>query len=60
MNFAVQQAIEAGKKACGGVWERNADAIAFYEKMGFREAGRHSFRMGEEFQPDLIMKNVLD
>jgi ribosomal protein S18 acetylase RimI-like enzyme len=38
-----------------GVWEKNADAIAFYGKMGFRPLGRHTFRMGDELQSDLVM-----
>jgi len=42
-----------------GVWEKNVDAISFYTKMGFREVGRHSFRMGDELQYDLIMKKVI-
>jgi ribosomal protein S18 acetylase RimI-like enzyme len=39
-----------------GVWEKNVDAISFYTKMEFYEAGQHSFRMGDELQNDLIMK----
>jgi ribosomal protein S18 acetylase RimI-like enzyme len=42
-----------------GVWEKNEAAIAFYKKMGFEEAGRHSFRMGDELQTDLVMKKVI-
>jgi ribosomal protein S18 acetylase RimI-like enzyme len=38
-----------------GVWEKNAEAIRFYGKMGFRETGRHTFRMGDELQSDLVM-----
>ncbi len=38
-----------------GVWEKNAAAISFYGKMGFRRIGGHSFRMGDEIQSDLIM-----
>lgn len=43
-----------------GVWEKNANAIAFYGKMGFRVAGHHKFRMGDEAQQDLIMKMDLE
>ncbi len=39
-----------------GVWERNIDALGFYRRMGFTEAGRHSFRMGDEVQSDYVMK----
>jgi diamine N-acetyltransferase len=61
MEHALGLARGAGKAyAWLGVWERNADAIAFYEKMGFREAGRYSFRMGDELQTDWIMRKDLD
>ncbi len=43
-----------------GVWEKNGNAIGFYRRMGYTEVGRHSFRMGEEVQSDLIMKKNLD
>jgi ribosomal protein S18 acetylase RimI-like enzyme len=58
MKFALEKAEERGKRyAWLGVWEKNVDAIAFYEKTGFKIAGRHSFRMGDEIQLDYIMKN---
>jgi ribosomal protein S18 acetylase RimI-like enzyme len=38
-----------------GVWEKNVEAIGFYERMGFRKTGRHTFRMGDELQFDLVM-----
>lgn len=38
-----------------GVWERNARAIAFYRKCGFRQAGAHVFHLGAEAQTDLIL-----
>jgi len=60
MHYAIQLAIEMKKNYVWlGVWEKNTDAISFYIKMGFREAGGHSFRMGNELQSDLIMKKVL-
>jgi diamine N-acetyltransferase len=60
MEHALGLARQAGKTyAWLGVWERNADAIAFYGRMGFTEAGRHSFRMGDEIQSDLIMRREL-
>lgn len=60
MNFALQLAIEMKKNYVWlGVWEKNVNAISFYTKMGFYEAGRHSFRMGNELQDDLIMKRTL-
>ncbi len=60
MAFALEQAGRRRKKyAWLGVWERNTAAIAFYEALGFRQAGRHPFRMGEELQSDYIMRREL-
>ena len=43
-----------------GVWEKNENAIAFYEKMGFVQTGAHAFYMGDEEQIDFIMtKKIL-
>ncbi|PPA70428.1 GNAT family N-acetyltransferase [Jeotgalibacillus proteolyticus] len=42
-----------------GVWENNAGAIAFYEKMGFIRTGAHPFYMGDEEQIDFIMTKSL-
>ncbi len=47
------------KAAWLGVWEKNAKAIGFYARMGYAEVGRHSFRMGEDVQSDLIMRKSL-
>ena len=38
-----------------GVWERNPNAIGFYERLGFRQVGTHGFRFGSELQTDLLM-----
>jgi GNAT superfamily N-acetyltransferase len=38
-----------------GVWERNARAIRFYEKCGFRAAGSQPFWVGSDKQNDLVM-----
>jgi len=60
MNYALEQANTLKKKyAWLGVWEKNTDAIAFYKKMSFTEAGKHSFRMGDEIQSDYIMKTEI-
>ena len=60
MNYALNLATEMGKQyAWLGVWEKNSAAIAFYKKMGFEEAGRHYFRMGDELQSDWVMKKTL-
>ena len=42
-----------------GVWEHNPRAIAFYKKVGFREAGAHNFQLGSEHQRDIIMVRPL-
>jgi len=60
-NFAFQLAKEMKKNYVWlGVWEKNLNAISFYKKMGFYEAGHHSFRMGDELQNDLIMKKNIN
>lgn len=38
-----------------GVWERNARAIAFYSRWGFRDVGAQSFQLGTDRQTDRIM-----
>jgi diamine N-acetyltransferase len=42
------------------VWERNARAIAFYRKAGFREAGSQPFQLGKDVQTDQVMVRNLD
>lgn len=37
------------------VWEQNRRAMAFYEKHGFRRAGRQAFKLLEELQCDVVM-----
>jgi ribosomal protein S18 acetylase RimI-like enzyme len=60
VKFSLQLAKEMKKNYVWlGVWEKNIDAISFYKKMGFKKAGRHSFRMGNELQNDLIMKKMI-
>lgn len=43
-----------------GVWERNARAIAFYERWGFKVVGDHLFHLGSDAQTDLIMARAVD
>lgn len=60
LNQAVEMAMERKKKKLWlGVWEKNENAISFYEKMGFVQKGVHSFYMGDEEQMDLIMIKTL-
>lgn len=39
-----------------GVWEKNLNAIRFYEKNGFHIFSSHEFLLGSEVQIDLLMK----
>jgi diamine N-acetyltransferase len=56
INKAIEIAVEQGKtKIWLGVWEKNENALAFYKKIGFVQAGTHSFYMGDEEQIDFIM-----
>lgn len=60
LNKATEIAMERNKKKIWlGVWEKNENAIAFYEKMGFVQTGGHSFYMGNEEQTDFIMTKIL-
>lgn len=43
-----------------GVWERNARAIAFYRRWGFREVGATAFFVGSDKQTDTVMELALD
>lgn len=43
-----------------GVWERNARAIAFYRKLGFRQVGSQRFQLGSDMQTDWVMQRALD
>jgi ribosomal protein S18 acetylase RimI-like enzyme len=42
-----------------GVWENNARAKRFYEKMRFEERGEHYFWVGESKRRDLVMEKRL-
>ena len=56
LNKAIEIAMEKNKKKVWlGVWEKNQNAIAFYNKMGFVQTNTHSFYMGDEEQTDFIM-----
>ncbi|PFN82871.1 GNAT family N-acetyltransferase [Bacillus sp. AFS076308] len=60
LNKAMEIAMERNKKKVWlGVWEKNENAIGFYEKMGFVQTGAHSFYMGDEEQIDFIMIKTL-
>lgn len=60
INKAIEIARESNKQNIWlGVWEKNDNAIAFYQKMGFIQTGAHSFYMGDEEQLDFIMTKTL-
>lgn len=60
MNKAIEIANEGRKKKLWlGVWEKNENAIAFYNKIGFVQTGAHSFYMGDEEQTDFILTKTL-
>ncbi|MNM02590.1 Protease synthase and sporulation negative regulatory protein PAI 1 [compost metagenome] len=59
-NTAMEVAISQSKQLIWlGVWEKNANAIEFYTKLGFVQTGVHSFYMGDEEQFDYIMTKTL-
>jgi diamine N-acetyltransferase len=60
LDKAMEIAMEHKKRKIWlGVWEKNENAIAFYEKLGFEQTGVHSFHMGDEEQMDFIMTKTL-
>lgn len=61
LEYALELARQAGKKyAWLGVWEKNKNAIRFYQRLGFHQAGTHGFLLGDDHQTDYIMKKMLD
>jgi diamine N-acetyltransferase len=57
IQYALEIARERSKcSAWLGVWEKNTNALAFYERMGFVKAGTHEFIMGKEHQTDFVMR----
>ncbi len=60
LNYAFDEAKNKGKHVIWlGVWEKNQDALYFYKKLGFFEAGEHVFQFGSEQQTDLILKRTV-
>jgi GNAT superfamily N-acetyltransferase len=56
MDACLVQAVEAGCDVVWlGVWARNARAIRFYLKAGFRQVGVQTFQLGKDTQQDWIM-----
>lgn len=42
-----------------GVWEQNSKAIRFYQKNGFIAFDKHTFKLGDDVQTDIMMKRTL-
>lgn len=42
-----------------GVWEENSRAIKFYKKNGFLAFDKHTFKLGDDEQIDIMMKKSL-
>jgi ribosomal protein S18 acetylase RimI-like enzyme len=42
-----------------GVWEHNARAIRFYEKLAFTPFGTHVFMLGNDAQTDILLRKEL-
>ncbi|PKA98366.1 ribosomal protein S18 acetylase RimI-like enzyme [Flavobacteriaceae bacterium MAR_2009_75] len=43
-----------------GVWEKNTDAIKFYQNYGFSKFGTHPYIIGSDKQTDWLMRYKLD
>jgi ribosomal protein S18 acetylase RimI-like enzyme len=39
-----------------GVWEKNGDAIRFYQKHGFKKFGTHPYYIGNDKQTDWLLR----
>ncbi len=54
---AIKHAAEKSKKYIWlGVWEKNTDAIRFYEKFGFSKFDTHPYYIGKDKQTDWLMR----
>lgn len=60
LDAARRSAADAGAGALWlAVYQRNARAVAFYERHGFAVAGAATFRMGGEVQDDWVMARAV-
>ena len=56
MRRCLTEAVTLGRRTVWlGVWERNARAIAFYERWGFVDVGAQTFTLGSDVQHDRVM-----
>ncbi|MFZ1749253.1 MAG: GNAT family N-acetyltransferase [Saprospiraceae bacterium] len=60
LDFAIDKAKEIGTSNIWlGVWEKNSDAIRFYQKNGFEIFDQYTFLLGRDKQTDLLMKLLI-
>ena len=60
LDFSIQLALSRRAPILWlGVWERNYSAIDFYKQNNFQEFGKHTFRLGQDLQTDILMQKIL-
>lgn len=60
LSFAVDTARNRNLKYIWlGVFEKNTNAIRFYERHGFLKFGNHYFMVGTDKQTDILMKRII-
>lgn len=60
LDFSIQLALSRRAPILWlGVWERNYNAIDFYKQNNFQEFGKHTFRLGQDLQTDILMQKIL-
>ena len=60
LDFAIDIANKANLQYIWlGVWDKNVNAIRFYERNGFKIFDSHPFTLGTDLQTDLLMKQEL-
>ncbi len=60
LNKAIQLASQSNKKYLWlGVWQKNTNAIRFYEKNGFLKFSTHPYYIGKDRQTDWLMRYKL-
>ncbi len=60
MQAALDAAIATGaRRLLLGVYEANHNALAFYARQGFVEAGRKPFQVGSRIYDDLVLSRPL-
>jgi len=60
LDFALEKAREQQMQYIWlGVWEKNPNAVRFYESNGFKIIGKHTFPFGDEVDTDWLMRKEL-